>query len=54
MENNKGSYGKRHTNTIQFQQGHAPGVSLCPKAVGKAIGKRQNRDTKKKRLSHRS
>jgi hypothetical protein len=54
MENNKGSCGKWHTNTIQFQQGHAPGVSLCPKAAGKAISKGQNRYTKKKRLSNRS
>jgi hypothetical protein len=48
------SRGKWHTNTIQFQQGHAPGVSLCPKAAGKAASEGQNRDTKKKRLSHRS
>jgi hypothetical protein len=52
MEGNKGSCGKRHTNTIKFQQGHAPGVSLCPKAAGKATGKGENRGTKKKRLSH--
>jgi hypothetical protein len=52
MEGNKGSCGKRHTNTIKFQQGYAPGVSLCPKAAGKATSKGENRDTKKKRLSH--
>jgi hypothetical protein len=54
MENNKGSCGKWHINTIQFQQRHALGVSLCPKAAGKATSKGQNRDTEKERLSHRS
>jgi hypothetical protein len=52
MEDNKRSHRTRHANTIKFQQRHAFGVSLCSKAAGKAISKRENRDTKKKRFSH--
>jgi hypothetical protein len=54
MEDNKRSHRTWHANTIKFQQKHAFGVSLCPKAAGKAISKGENRDTKKKRLSHHS
>jgi hypothetical protein len=52
MENNKRSRRTRHANTIKFQQGHAFGVSLCPKAAGKTTSKGKNRDTTKKRISH--
>jgi hypothetical protein len=54
MENNKDSRRAQHTDTIKFQQKCALGVSLCPKAAGKATSKGEDRDTKKKRLSHRS
>jgi hypothetical protein len=52
MENNKRSRKARHANTIKFQQRHAFGVSLCPKAAGKIASKGENRDTAKKRISH--
>jgi hypothetical protein len=52
MENNKRSRRTRQANTIKFQQGHAFGVSLCPKAAGKTTSKGENRDTTKKRISY--
>jgi hypothetical protein len=52
MEDNKRSRRTWHANTIKFQQRYAFGVSLCPKAAGKAISKGEDRDTKKKRFSH--
>jgi hypothetical protein len=52
MENNKRSRRAWDTNTIKFQQRHAFGVSLCPKAAGKTTSKGENRDTTKKRISH--
>jgi hypothetical protein len=52
MEDNKRSHRTRHANTIKFQQRHAFGVSLCPKAAGKATSKGEDRDTEKERLSH--
>jgi hypothetical protein len=54
MESNKGSCRSRHTYTTKFQQRYALRVSLCPKATGKATSKGENRDTKEKRISHRS
>jgi hypothetical protein len=52
MEDNKRSCRTRHADTIDLQQRHAFGVSLCPKAASKAVSKGENRNTKKKRFSH--
>jgi hypothetical protein len=52
MENNKRSRRTWRANTIKIQQGHAVGVSLCPKTAGKTTSKGENRDTTKKRISH--
>jgi hypothetical protein len=37
MENNQDSRGARHANTNKFQQKHAFGIPLRPKAAGEAI-----------------
>jgi hypothetical protein len=37
VENNQNSRRAQHTNTNKFQQKHAFGIPLRPKAAGKAI-----------------
>jgi hypothetical protein len=52
MEDNKRRRRARHANTIEFQQGYAFWVSLCPQAASKAVSKGKIRGTKKKEFSH--